>query len=230
VLALRWDDPDPPPRWGVVIGEIVHDLRSALDHLVWQMVLANNGQPQAGRRGCPGHSFPVWTDGPAAGSTFAAVVTRAKTGKLRDVHPDHVAAVEYFQPYLRNLQPGSPPDEQPFAILDELWNRDKHRLLLAAFVSPTETPDVGLREITPNHDADRLVDSGVLWGKPLRDGSVFAWIQIEPRGPNPDFSANLDFPASAEIEGTGLDLQDALNLCGRAVSSVIETAAGIPPF
>jgi hypothetical protein len=30
---------EPPPRISVVVGEIVHDLRSALDHLAWQLTL-----------------------------------------------------------------------------------------------------------------------------------------------------------------------------------------------
>ncbi len=34
-----------PPHWGVIIGETVHNLRSALDHLAWQLVLANGGKP-----------------------------------------------------------------------------------------------------------------------------------------------------------------------------------------
>src|ERR1700687_47569 len=34
-----------PARWGCIVGEVVHNLRSALDHLAWQLVLANGGTP-----------------------------------------------------------------------------------------------------------------------------------------------------------------------------------------
>jgi hypothetical protein len=36
---------NPPPRWAAIIGDIVHNLRSALDLLAWQLVLNNGGQP-----------------------------------------------------------------------------------------------------------------------------------------------------------------------------------------
>ena len=35
--------PDEFVEWSVTIGEIVHNLRSALDHLVWQLVRDNGG-------------------------------------------------------------------------------------------------------------------------------------------------------------------------------------------
>lgn len=34
----------PPLKWGVLIGDVVHNLRSALDHLAWQLVLRNGGE------------------------------------------------------------------------------------------------------------------------------------------------------------------------------------------
>jgi hypothetical protein len=47
---------EPPVRWGVVAGEIVHHLRSALDHLAWQLVLDNGGTPKTGSQGT---MFPI---------------------------------------------------------------------------------------------------------------------------------------------------------------------------
>jgi hypothetical protein len=39
--------PDAPPvhKWGLVVGDVLHNLRSALDHLAWQLVLANGKSP-----------------------------------------------------------------------------------------------------------------------------------------------------------------------------------------
>jgi hypothetical protein len=34
-----------PPMWGILIGEIVHDLRSALDHAVYQLVIHATDPP-----------------------------------------------------------------------------------------------------------------------------------------------------------------------------------------
>jgi len=37
--------PAVPPEWALEIGEIVYQLRSALDHLAWQLVLLDGGTP-----------------------------------------------------------------------------------------------------------------------------------------------------------------------------------------
>jgi hypothetical protein len=48
-------EPMPPPDLAV-IGDILFNLRSALDHLAWQLVLRANGRPD--RR----TEFPIFTD------------------------------------------------------------------------------------------------------------------------------------------------------------------------
>ena len=37
----------PPPRFAVIVGEIAHDLRSALDHLAWREAVERIGLQQA---------------------------------------------------------------------------------------------------------------------------------------------------------------------------------------
>src|SRR5260370_1702342 len=37
--------PAPDLQLSIMIGECVHNLRSALDHIVWQLVLVNNQTP-----------------------------------------------------------------------------------------------------------------------------------------------------------------------------------------
>jgi len=48
---------EPPVRWGVMAGEIVHHLRSALDRLAWQLVLDNGETPKTGMGGT---MFPIF--------------------------------------------------------------------------------------------------------------------------------------------------------------------------
>src|SRR5205809_1133820 len=35
----------PDPMWGVRIGEVIHNLRSALDHIIWELVILTTGRP-----------------------------------------------------------------------------------------------------------------------------------------------------------------------------------------
>jgi len=48
--------PSIDPDWGLVLGDAIHNLRSALDHLAWQLVIANGGTPHDGMGGT---QFPV---------------------------------------------------------------------------------------------------------------------------------------------------------------------------
>ncbi len=44
--VLMWADDFPDdPQIGVLVGELVHDVRSALDHLIYTLVLANEHDP-----------------------------------------------------------------------------------------------------------------------------------------------------------------------------------------
>lgn len=42
IYRIRIDGPPPSLDWGVSIGEITHNLRSALNHLVYQLTLLNS--------------------------------------------------------------------------------------------------------------------------------------------------------------------------------------------
>jgi hypothetical protein len=227
VFALRFDRRPPPIRWGVLAGEIVHNLRSALDHLVWQMVLANGGQPQ---EGALGHSFPIWLDGPKPGTTFAASVTKPRVGKLRGVHPDHVALIEQLQPYMRLRLPGESVSAQPFAVLDDMWNRDKHRLLHGMRMTPHPVPDVDTGEITLNKDAGHIVAFEFIWDKPLKKHAVFGWVKVTASGNDPQINTDLNIPCQVTVEQTGRDLMAEMNRADGAVSGLIEVAATVPPF
>ena len=43
LLAMDRDEPETLYEYSVVVGEVAHNLRSSLDHLVWQLVIANGG-------------------------------------------------------------------------------------------------------------------------------------------------------------------------------------------
>ncbi len=110
-------------RWGAIIGEIVHDLRSALEQLVWQLVLLNGGQPRKS------HTFPIRVKEPAEG--FAVEMRRKWTdksgrvcyGPLFGVNDDALTLIESCQPYK-----GS--NGALLRQLHEMWNTDKHKTLI----------------------------------------------------------------------------------------------------
>ena len=46
----------PPPEWAMMIGDAVNNMRAALDHLIWQLVLRDDNEPR------DTHAFPIFTD------------------------------------------------------------------------------------------------------------------------------------------------------------------------
>jgi hypothetical protein len=117
--TLRWQALREPPleRLALVFGDMISNLRTTLDYLAWQLVLATGNRP--GRR----TGFPV--------------VRRAKDWEvqsrttLRGVGQQWLAEIESRQPYHRPERPSI----HPLAILDHVNNLNKHRFLPAALVS-----------------------------------------------------------------------------------------------
>ncbi|MDP9206250.1 MAG: hypothetical protein M3P12_12505 [Gemmatimonadota bacterium] len=105
---------EPPPRISVIVGEIVHDLRSALDHLAWQLT---RPERQTNHTGFPIFSSP-WGPGAKSEAQFLAHVD----GMAEEV----VEVIRDLQPN----QPGAPVNkDHPLYQLHRMNIEDKHHLL-----------------------------------------------------------------------------------------------------
>lgn len=109
----------PDPVWGVRVGEIVHNLRSALDHAIWELVLLHTGSPPA--KGTK-NQFPIF-------DTKAGFDARGVPQFLRGVHPKAIDLIRSEQPF--PAQDGGTGEDikSPLWHLHELSNHDKHRTL-----------------------------------------------------------------------------------------------------
>lgn len=112
----------PEDVWGVEIGEIAHDLRSALDGLTYQVAILSCQFP-AGRT-----AFPIFrrktTTLKRGNGDLIDHFDRDGVGKcLKSVDAMHHALFESHQPYKR----GNTND--PMWLLHELNNADKHRII-----------------------------------------------------------------------------------------------------
>jgi hypothetical protein len=103
----------PPTSLALVIGDYLHNLRSGLDHLAWQLVIASGGQPSTRTE------FPIYKD--------SAVYQRGTGGVViyPFLAPDVGTFIESLQPYHR----GEDAVLHPLWVLHELSNIDKHRTL-----------------------------------------------------------------------------------------------------
>jgi hypothetical protein len=111
-------------RWGVTAGDAIHNLRSALDHLVWQLTLVGTGGAEPKLKKPDIIKFPIQDSPPRSdrGKNFQ------RTAALCKVPPKYRAIIYGHQPY------GSAFDHSggtvhPFSRLRDLSNLDKHQLI-----------------------------------------------------------------------------------------------------
>jgi len=175
-----------PLRLSVIFGEIIHNLRSALDHLVCRLVEGYGGAAKHH------HSFPIHT---AEVDFIRDVLCRDK--KRRPPSPlkgipvgsDVWALIEGAQPYKR----GNAAKDHPLYILNDFWNGDKHRVLNAAYTFP----DIGdlIDAIDVGKGAFSLEIRELLGpSTPLEDGAKVVLFRFDPRGPQPDMQMKGPLP------------------------------------
>ena len=173
-------EPDDPTRWALVAGEFAFNLRCALDHLVFQLVIASGKNPDA--RGFR-TQFPIYTD-----QTDYLGEKIGKGGKrdtdLKGVDVRFRSVIDGVQPHQR----GKMADHDPLAQLSWLNNRDKHRVLHPCLVQ-LETVDAPLERTDlvggQGTDAPQRIEGG----RVLNDGDElfrfpfgerYAYIYAEP--------------------------------------------------
>jgi len=113
----------PPGHWPLLAGEAIQNLRSALDHLVYEAA-EGKGKTQ----------FPI----------FTKIDDYRKKGKpmIKTVPEEMWDSIESIQPF--SFMPEH-ADQHPLAILHALSNLDKHRVL-ATVVSAVTHEGVGIPE------------------------------------------------------------------------------------
>src|ERR1035438_5553365 len=106
-----------PPRFGVLVGEINHQLRSCFDHIVWHFSIASIGNIDNIRK----IEFPVFDTLPAKKTS-----SEHFEGKIKGVTNSKARAlIENFQPYK-----ATDPHDSPLWIIHDFDIVDKHRELI----------------------------------------------------------------------------------------------------
>jgi hypothetical protein len=168
------DIPKIDPNWQVIVGEVLFNLRSALDHIAWQLVLLDGGEPGEQTQ-FPIRDTPFTQKGELVRANTQPPIKGAKL----------LAALDEAQPY--NGVDGDPR----YIHMHGLWrlrllhNWDKHRLLLlVVHVLNTGRIYWGANEDDPTPKL--RFNTG-----PLKDGSPAAWFDFGGAERPPHFNPNL---------------------------------------
>ncbi len=139
----------PPIQFGVQIGEMAHNLRSALDGLAHQLALLNPKTKTPART----TQFPVFLWGRTSKVDCHGKPLRQFYGKrkgrgqgekmIKELLPEHQTIIKRLQPYKRvgrhhTKRPWlSFARSHPLYLLTEINNADKHRLIQVPGFKPT---------------------------------------------------------------------------------------------
>jgi hypothetical protein len=142
-----------PPEYGPLISDTLHNLRSALDYLATQLVIANN--PRAGLSDV---AFPIYDN-------ITEYVERGLP-KIKRMSEPVQAAIELTQPYHR---PNTKWETDRLLLLNRLNNDYKHSAFKLVVATVKGMSGYGVPDgIVPN------------WG-PLEDRTILAaWPDEDP--------------------------------------------------
>jgi hypothetical protein len=124
-----------PLHFGAIVGDVVQNLRSALDHLVYQLFLVNGGTNATAAH----LYFPT--------DSSATLYKASAPRKIQGLRQDAIDAINSIEPY-----DGGKGAE--LSVLNRLNRTDKHRLLIT--VTSVSYPDVPLKSLI-EHIAPEII-------------------------------------------------------------------------
>jgi hypothetical protein len=196
---------EPPLHWGTIIGDVLHNLRSALDYLVYDLARLDTGKEKP-----RGTQFPIVAE--------TSKVYRARgLPRVAMLSGPHRAEIRRLQPYQVDH-----PFNHPLAVLNRLSNRDKHRLIHAT-VGQNAGAGPGFHF---GQDVLGLNNVQLTFG-PLEDGAELARINIETSGPSPAVEVDGEFAIDIALRDGTAD--SVLGILVDARTAVAEVVARFAP-
>ncbi|MEM9179126.1 MAG: hypothetical protein AAGA89_05415 [Pseudomonadota bacterium] len=192
--------------WPLCIGDVIHNLRSSLDHLAVEAAIANK---QPSNTVSSGTYFPITTDANA----FKPKGDAAK--KIKHLNDAHKKIVEAY-----NLKDGGNRLLRDLHILDI---RDKHRMLVPAAAALVSNNTMLI--LPQNHDGSFDGAAEMTMGHvskfPLKNGDRIASYPIDQPDHHirPDVTMAIAFGEGQPLEGE--PVLETLTRLGELVSEII---------
>jgi hypothetical protein len=206
--------------WGLMVGDALHNLRGALDHLAWQLALRHfNGVAPTDMKIIRHIQFPIVSD---------------KNNWPTHVHRKHMDAADAdklagFQPF--NLGPISRASGQfihPTESIALVNDIDKHRLIHLPFVRAQQGHFVGpgpedIRDCVPVMAQGAALITLSNPGNPPHPGDEVARVHIVAvTGPNPDVDLHAHATGYIAFSETW-DVIDSLDSAAETVAMILKT-------
>ena len=207
VWTYRGETPEVPVRWSILIGEILYNLRFALDQLVWQLVLENQQTP--GRH----NEFPITKDH----ENWQQESVRT----LKGVSRRHQAMIGYLQPFTGGMN--LPFDVSRLKVLDGLSNIEKHRHLVVAVIASNgiEPNTLDLDQLELGDLNSRLPFEGTTFHAKIEKGRELARFNNADTPLNPSFRVDVRFAGEAQGWTRGASASVVLTRCLDTVKGTV---------
>ena len=234
VLTLRVHiEKAPNPIWGIRIGEVIHNLRSALDHAVWELVVRNKGvAPKIPSK----NQFPIFQT-EIGHRSFDTTGTQLM---LAGVSSGAIDLIRTEQPFCTGEKL-----ECPLWHLQELSNADKHRTIhvTGTMVSeykftmpPLLEPIRDIREFA-RRPTGPIQQNAILWeGRVIGGKLSYPWAQGDVTG---HLAQDIAFDKATPSVGGWIAMATLANILSRVdrvlsriateIFSISEPVAG-PPY
>lgn len=126
-----------PPSISLLFSEVIHHLRAALDNVVWAMVVAESGTPDATAArsvALPIHTtaeqFRKWSKNIRSKVPYLAKPSARLFERVRSLQPfTDKARIPSIRPQLAALTGQPSENVHPLRLLQEYSNTDKHRAI-----------------------------------------------------------------------------------------------------
>jgi hypothetical protein len=205
-LFARVTEQPPPDKWGLLIGDVVVDLRSALDYAVYSLARSHTKKdppPYANRL-----EFPI-----ALSESWFKSKGLTKLIGLKSAAVDYITSI---QPY----QPGNGVNSNALHVLNELVGVNKHRFVLLMWATLKETT---LRFDVKGARVENYV--GYRVAGPLKDGAKLADFRLVATEPPSHVQIEASITPHIAFEPTspafGSEVYDTLCVIGGAVEDVV---------
>lgn len=190
---------NPPIAWSLVIGDCLQNMRSALDHLAWQLAIRGLAERNENREPVPATAFPI---SPNPDIYFErSKKTGNPTGRsglirVQDMPARAQTLIESLQPYYSGEDMG----RHPLRVLNELARFDRHRVM--TFVGAVHhSLTLGAEDPIPGVDFRDETNFG-----PFEDGAIisrfiFSYVVPPDMVVNPNFAFFPAFGDGGPAEG-----------------------------